>query len=41
MLKKFAQKVLNMSTVDEIKNYIEDCFNKNIGEQFGSHGNKS
>ena len=38
---KVAQKVLNMSTVDEIKNYIEDCFNKNIGEQFGSHGNKS
>lgn len=28
-----AAKVLSMSTIDEIKSYIEDCFNKNIGEQ--------
>ncbi|MEO8514102.1 MAG: phosphoenolpyruvate--protein phosphotransferase [Ignavibacteria bacterium] len=31
--KEIAAKVLSMSTIDEIKSYIEDCFNKNIGEQ--------
>jgi phosphotransferase system enzyme I (PtsI) len=30
---KVAAKVLSMSTIDEVKTYIEDCFNKNIGEQ--------
>ncbi len=29
---KVAEKVLLMSTIDEVKTYIEDCFNKNIGE---------
>ncbi len=28
-----AEKVLHMSTISEVKNYIEECFNKNIGEQ--------
>jgi len=28
-----AAKVLTMSTIEEVKTYIEDCFNKNIGEQ--------
>lgn len=31
--RKVAAKVLTMSTIDEVKSYIEDCFNKNIGEQ--------
>lgn len=31
--RKVAAKVLTMSTIDEVKTYIEDCFNKNIGEQ--------
>jgi phosphotransferase system enzyme I (PtsI) len=28
-----AAKVLSMGTIGEVKTYIEDCFNKNIGEQ--------
>ncbi len=31
--RKVAAKVLTMSTIEEVKNYIEECFNKNIGEQ--------
>jgi len=31
-----AAKVLSMSTINEVKTYIEDCFNKNIGEQLES-----
>lgn len=31
-----AAKVLSMSTINEVKSYIEDCFNKNIGEQLES-----
>ncbi len=31
--KEVAAKVLSMSTINEVKAYIEDCFNKNIGEQ--------
>ncbi len=30
---KVASKVLTMSTINEVKDYIEDCFNKNIGEK--------
>jgi phosphotransferase system enzyme I (PtsI) len=30
---EIAAKVLTMSTINEVKTYIEDCFNKNIGEQ--------
>lgn len=31
--RKVAAKVLTMSTIGEVKAYIEECFNKNIGEQ--------
>ena len=31
--RKVAAKVLTMSTIEEVKTYIEECFNKNIGEQ--------
>lgn len=33
---KVASKVLTMSTINEIKEYIEDCFNKNIGEKLNT-----
>ncbi|NOS84160.1 MAG: hypothetical protein HOP31_03375, partial [Ignavibacteria bacterium] len=29
---EIAAKVLTMSTINEVKTYIEDCFNRNIGE---------
>ncbi len=31
--REVAAKVLTMSTINDVKTYIEDCFNKNIGEQ--------
>lgn len=33
---EIAGKVLTLSTINEVKKYIEDCFNKNIGEQLGT-----
>lgn len=34
---KIAKKVLKMNTIEEIKEYVEACFNKNIGEKLGSY----
>jgi phosphotransferase system enzyme I (PtsI) len=34
---EIAQKVLSMGSITEIKDYIEDCFNKNIGEKLEDH----
>lgn len=38
--KKVSEKVLTMCTISEVKDYIEDCFNKNIGEQLELTENK-
>lgn len=38
--KKVSEKVLTMGTIIEVKDYIEDCFNKNIGEQLELAENK-
>jgi phosphotransferase system enzyme I (PtsI) len=34
---KIAKKVLQMNTIKEIKDYVEQCFNKNIGEKLKSY----